>query len=379
MRKVVLTTGGTGGHIFPALAVAEELRRRFPAIELLFVGGEYGPESKLAAQAGLAYLGLPVRGFLGRGVKAAGAAFSLLKSIGIARKKLKAFGPDLVIGFGGYAAAASLAAARLLALPCMIHEQNSLPGLANRLAGRFAARVCISLPDAAAWFKAEKVMLTGNPVRASISRACSAKQAPARPVGPISGQVSVQPAGTRRLLVLGGSQGARAVNSAVLEDLPALMRDGVSLRLQTGAADYERVAAEIKKYDPDMPACLPEVSPFIYDMAEAYGWADLVLCRAGATTVAELAVAGLPAVLVPFPQATHNHQLHNARQVESLGAALVLEQKDLTPGLAAATIAGLFDDPARLEAMARAALALARPDAAARVVDEAARLIEKKP
>lgn len=368
MRKVVLTTGGTGGHIFPALAVAEELRRRFPGVELLFVGGQYGQEGKLAAQAGLDYLGLPVRGFLGRGFKAVGAGCGLLKAVGIARKKLKAFGPDVVIGFGGYAAAASLLAARLLSLPCMIHEQNSLPGLANRLAGRFAGKVCISLPDAAAWFKAEKVVLTGNPVRASIRRL---QEEQARPESAGNG--------TRNLLVLGGSQGARAVNSAVLEDLPALMRAGISLRLQTGAADYERVAAEVKKYDCDQPCFLPEVNPFIYDMAEAYGWADLALCRAGATTVAELAVAGLPAVFVPFPQATHNHQLHNARQVESLGAALVLEQKELRPGLLAAAVAGLLDNrdgPGKLAGMAQAARAMARPDAAARVVDEAVRLNE---
>jgi UDP-N-acetylglucosamine--N-acetylmuramyl-(pentapeptide) pyrophosphoryl-undecaprenol N-acetylglucosamine transferase len=357
VNSVILTTGGTGGHIFPALAVAEEIRRRHPACAILFMGGKYGPEADLAVQAGLEYVGLPVRGFLGRGVRAFGAAFGMLRGLAKARIVMSRVRPEVVAGFGGYAAFAGVAAARFKGIPCAIHEQNSVPGLANRVLGKGVNRVLLSLPDDRAMFPRDKALFTGNPVRAAVAALYDRQPR------------NLEDAG-RRLLVMGGSQGARAINNAVLANLPALMDAGIAIWHQTGRAE----AAAVREAYRAAGARDVRVDAFIHDMAAAYAWADLVLCRAGATSIAELTAAGLPAVFVPFPQATHDHQTHNARQLVRAGAAELVPQKDLAPdagdpALLAGTLIRLFGDPIGLLDMGAAARNLARPDAAARVVN----------
>lgn len=352
MRLVVLTTGGTGGHVFPALAVAEELRRRHPGLGLLFVGGRHGREAEFAAAAGIPFVGLPVRGFLGRGPRAVGAAFGLARALVRSWWLLLRRRPDVVVGFGGYAGFAPVAMAALRGVPCALHEQNSRPGSANRLLGRWVDRVFLSFPDEAGFFDAGRTRLTGNPVRAAIREA---------------GAHSGQPAG-RRVLVAGGSLGARAINDAVLAGLESLRGHGFSLWHQTGPDDLERVreAYAAADWSPEQA----RVEPFIDDMAAAYAWADVVLCRAGATTVAELAVMGKPAVLVPFPHATHDHQMANARRLEQAGAALILAQNILRETDLARTLDALFAEPGRLERMGAAARTLGAPDAAGALADE---------
>ncbi len=367
MRRIILTTGGTGGHIFPALAVAEEITRRHPKARILFMGGQYGPEADLAARAGLEYVGLPVRGVLGRGLRAVAAAGAMGLGVWRAVSVVRRFDPDMVVGFGGYAAFAGVLAARLCGRPAAIHEQNAIPGLTNRLLGRVVQRVFLSLPDTAGAFPARRCVATGNPVRAAIVAAGTAAAA--------ENDKALRSAHSRRLLVMGGSLGARAINEAVVAALPALRDAGVDLWHQTGVADWERVRAGYKQ------AGISEarVEAFIDDVASAYTWADLVLCRAGATSVAELAVAGKPSVLVPFPFATHNHQWHNARHIADAGAAQVVEQKDIVPGAdgkPAVTsvsldrvLVELLADRQRLADMSRAARSMGRPQAAAAVVD----------
>ncbi|WP_028587450.1 undecaprenyldiphospho-muramoylpentapeptide beta-N-acetylglucosaminyltransferase [Desulfocurvus vexinensis] len=355
MRLVILTTGGTGGHVFPALAVAEELRSRHAGLELLFVGGRHGREAEFAARAGLPFVGLPVRGFLGRGPRAVGAAFGLAWALGISWRLLARRRPDVVVGFGGYAGFAPVAMAALRGVPCALHEQNSRPGSANRLLGRWVDRVFLSFPDEAKFFDAARTRLTGNPVRAAIREAGARAGAGAAPAG-------------RRVLVAGGSLGARAINEAVAGSLEALRARGFSLWHQTGAEDEQTVRAAY--------ACAgwtgegARVQPFIDDMAAAYAWADVVLCRAGATTVAELAVMGKPSVLVPFPYATHDHQTANARRLEQAGAALLLPQGALGQTDLAQALDALFTEPGRLERMGAAARTLGAPDAAAALADE---------
>jgi UDP-N-acetylglucosamine--N-acetylmuramyl-(pentapeptide) pyrophosphoryl-undecaprenol N-acetylglucosamine transferase len=365
MRRVILTTGGTGGHIFPALAVAEEITRRHPKARILFLGGQYGPEADLAARAGLEYVGLPVRGVMGRGLRAVAAAGAMALGVWRAVSVVRRFDPDIAVGFGGYAAFAGVLAARLCGRPAAIHEQNAIPGLTNRLLGHVVQRVFLSLPDTAGVFPARRCVATGNPVRAAIVAAGAAHGA-----GDASRSVH-----SRRLLVMGGSLGARAINDAVVAALPALRDAGVELWHQTGTADWERVRSGYKQAGISQA----RVEAFIDDVASAYTWADLVLCRAGATSVAELAVAGKPSVLVPFPFATHDHQLHNARHIADAGAALVVEQKDVTPGYGGPdgrpavaldrVLVELLADRQRLGRMARAARAMGRPQAAAAVVD----------
>ena len=269
--RVILTTGGTGGHIFPALAVAEQLRRE--GAELLFVGSQYGSEAKLAKQAGLEFRGLPVRGVLGRGLRSVGALWGLFRAVFMSRAIVKDFRPDAVIGFGAYASFPSLVAAKLSGVPIAVHEQNAMPGLTNRMLAKLAKRVFLSLPDVTGAFDAKKSQLTGNPVREAIVE---------------SGKNAVGHPGTRRLLVMGGSQGAKAVNSVILASLERLTKAGIEIRHQTGSFDLERVLAGYRAHGVDASG----VTPFIEDVAAAYQWADLVLCRAGATSVAELAVAG---------------------------------------------------------------------------------------
>jgi UDP-N-acetylglucosamine--N-acetylmuramyl-(pentapeptide) pyrophosphoryl-undecaprenol N-acetylglucosamine transferase len=349
-KRVILTTGGTGGHIFPALAVAEALRAQGAAC--LFVGSRHGPEAGWAAKAGLEFVGLPVRGVLGRGLRSLAALAGMAVSVGKALALVRRWKPDVAAGFGSYASCAPLFAAAILGVPVLVHEQNAVPGLTNRLLGRLAKRICLSLPVGDDVFARRKCVRTGNPVRASILRA---RDLPAR------GERKAP-----RLLVVGGSQGAKAINSVILAGLPRLFDAGIELRHQTGKADYERVAAGYAAFGYKTAA----VTPFIDDMAEAYAWADLVLGRAGATSVAELAVAGKPALFIPFPYATHDHQTRNAQAVCNVGAAMMITEKELAHKDAVGTLLMLLADRDQLGVMSRAALASASPDAAGNVARE---------
>lgn len=359
--RIILTTGGTGGHIFPALAVAEALRRRHPDAELLFIGGLYGPEKELAEKAELAFVGLPVRGFIGRGLKALSACAAMSTGIGQAMRVVRAFQPHAVMGFGGYAAFAAVFAAWLLRCPCALHEQNAIPGAANKLLGKLVRRICLSWPQPGgnAGFPPERCVLTGNPIRSGIA-ALGRQERPAKEEGV--------------LLIMGGSQGARAINTLVVRMLPELRAAGVRILHQTGKNEYETVRQGYLD-----AGCSPEetdimVKPFIHDMTGAYAASRLALCRAGATTMAELAATGTPAIFLPFPQAAHDHQTANARAMEQAGGGLLLPQEKaealLGEGRLASLIIDLYRDSARLDAMRRGAFSLARPEAADAVATE---------
>lgn len=350
-RRILLTTGGTGGHVFPALSVAEELQRQDSSVKLLFVGSNYGPEKNYVSRAGLEFAGLEVRGIKGRGLKAIGAAFSLAKAFCTALALVRGFRPDVVAGFGGYAAFAPMAAAISLGIPAILHEQNAIAGSANRLLGRFAKKICLSLPDTVG-FPASKCVVSGNPVRADIRR-----------LGQSRGGQSVRQSG-KRLLILGGSQGAHAINAYLAAILPQLHASGVELRHQTGTADYQSIARAYREagYPDDC------VSPFIERMDEAYAWADLVLARSGASTVAELCACGLPAILVPFPHAIHDHQRLNAVSLERAGAASVIDESKLAEPDTLMTILALLADQDRRQRMSNAAFGLACPKAAETIV-----------
>lgn len=353
MEKVLLTTGGTGGHIFPALAVAEALRRRHPQVRILFAGSQYGPEARLAAQAGLEFVGLPVRGLVGRGWRGLAAAAGMAAACGSAVRLMRRFRPDVAAGFGGYAAFAPLLAARLCGVPCVLHEQNAVAGASNRLLGRLADTVCLSL-EATQGFVPEKCVLTGNPVRAAVAAVGERPRA----------------FGSRRLLIMGGSQGAHALNVYVMERLTLLREAGVEVRHQTGKRDHDTVRAAYVAAGFD-ESC---VSPFIDDMASAYAWADVAFCRAGATTVAELCAAGLPAVLVPFPHAAHDHQRSNAVALSQAGAARWLAEDRMREEGLLEGIVRLLDAPEERRQMAEAARRAARPQAAEAVCDVLERL-----
>ena len=363
--RIILTTGGTGGHIFPALAVAEALRRKHPDAEILFIGGLYGPEKELAEKAGVAFVGLPVRGFIGRGLKALSALAAMSTSIGQAMNVVREFRPHAVMGFGGYAAFASVFAAWLLRCPCALHEQNAIAGQANRVLGKLVRRIYLSWPQPPhnVSFPAERCVFTGNPIRSGIAAL---------------GQDKPEHEGAPRLLVMGGSLGARAINELVVGMLPELRQAGISLVHQTGKGEYESVRAAYLAAGCSETETDAMVRPFIHDMAAAYRDCDLALCRAGATSMAELAATGTPAVFLPFPQAAHDHQTENARTMQEAGGGLLLPQKEAQAmareGRLAPMLIELLNDRARLAAMRKGALTLARPEAADAVADELLKL-----
>lgn len=347
IARLVVTTGGTGGHIFPALAVAAEVRRRNPGARILFLGAG-GPEGELARRAGLEFQALPASGVLGKGLKSILALFWVTRGVILAVRALKRFAPEAVIGFGGYAGFCPVLAGALLRLPTAVHEQNSVPGVTNRLLGRLVKRVFVSFDDRLGNFPAVKVTRTGNPVRADIA---SVKRATGND--------------RRNLLILGGSQGARALNDAVVAALPQLLAARVNILHQCGAADEARIREAYRAAGADTDC----VHGFIEGMAGAYAWADLALCRAGASTIFELAATGTPSILVPFPFAAHDHQRVNAEHLADLGAAVLLDQKELSAQALAELVPGLLGDTAKLAAMGRTARTFARPEAARLIVD----------
>ena len=340
----VLAGGGTGGHVFPAIAVAREIRRRRPSARVLFVGTRKGFEAVIAPREGFPIEFVSASGFVGRGPAAKARALAdLAAGVVQGRRILARERPLAVLGVGGYASLPVLAAARLSGIPAMIQEQNSVPGIANRLGARMARSAaagfeaaCRRLPGRCVW--------TGNPAREEFFAV------------PAAG-------GGRRVLLFGGSQGARVLNRAVVDAASALVAANIEVTVQTGERELESVRAALAAY----PAIRPVA--FIEGMADAFARADLVVARAGALTLAEVAAAGRASILVPFAAATHAHQEENARVFEAAGAAVVIAEDDLGGATLARTVSELLADPDRLRRMGEEARKLARPDAAAKIVD----------
>lgn len=345
--KALLMAGGTGGHVFPALAVAQRLQAA--GWQVHWLGSQGGMEIELVQKSGIAVSALPVSGLRGAGVlRLLAAPLRLLAALRGALAVVRRERPDVVLGFGGFASGPGGVAARLSRVPLVVHEQNAIPGLTNRLLARIATRVLVAFPAA------QRVLaggeLVGNPVRDAI-RAIDAP-----------GERLVGRAGALRVLVLGGSLGARALNENVPAALELVARDAaVDVRHQTGRNDHAMVVDAYARRK-----LAAQVVPFIDDMAAAWAWADLAICRAGALTVSELAAAGVPAILVPYPHAVDDHQTHNAALLVDAGAARLLPQQELTPESLAAAI-GALGDRAALRAMAACARQVAPGDAAGRI------------
>ncbi|MDX1595219.1 MAG: undecaprenyldiphospho-muramoylpentapeptide beta-N-acetylglucosaminyltransferase [Gammaproteobacteria bacterium] len=345
--RVVIMAGGTGGHVIPALTIAERLRER--GLEVSWLGTRRGLEADLVPRARIEIDWLRVTGLRGNGaVGWALAPFRLGYALAQALRALRRRRPAAVLGMGGFAAGPGGVAAWLLGLPLVVHEQNAVAGLTNSLLARLADRVLEAFPGTFPPSRAAEA--TGNPVRAAIVALPRPALRFAVRTGPL------------RLLVLGGSLGAAALNEAI-PAAAARLPGKLEIRHQCGARHVEAARAAYAGAGVDA-----EVLPFIDDMAGAYGWADLVICRAGALTVAELAAAGVGALLVPFPHAVDDHQTANARYLVAAGAAELIPQERLEAADLGERIAALADDRGRLAAMAEAARAVARPEAADAVV-----------
>ena len=363
--RVVIAGGGTGGHLYPGIAVARELLARRPDAEVSFAGTALGIEARVVPREGLALdlirssgvKGKSLGGFL-RGVARVPLGLADGWRIVSARR------PSLVIGVGGYSSGPVVLVAALRGVPTMLLEQNAVPGLTNRVLSRFVDAAAVTFDSTQAFFGAT-AFVSGNPVRPEFFAASGPHQESA-----LDDQTSVT-----RVLVFGGSQGAHAINLAMVEAAPQLAAGGAALRLvhQTGERDVEMVRAAYRQ-----AGLQAEVEPFLYDMGRQLGQADVVVCRAGATTLAEITAAAKAAVLIPLPTATDDHQRRNAEALADVGAAELLLQRDLTGAVLADRVLTLARDRARRQRMAAAARSLARPEAARVIVDRALELAEAR-
>lgn len=361
-HRLLIAGGGTGGHLFPGVAIAEELRARFPDATIRFVGTARGIEARVLPDLGWDLTLIEVSGL--KTVGLFGAAKGLLRlprALWQARRIVKQFAPTAVIGVGGYASGPVVMMAKLAGFPTAICEQNSIPGLTNKILGKLVRAIFLSFAESKRFFAADKIVMSGNPVRRQLAAALLGDGKKPEPAA------AAEPAAARPLCVLvcGGSLGAVKVNQLAAEALSELSKKR-PLRIvhQTGATGYDDTVAFYRAAD--VPA---ECSAFIKDMASVYRQADLIISRAGATTVAELAIAGKPAIFIPYPFAADNHQEINAKEMAEAGAALSYRQAELTSAKLAAAIEPLLDDPERRARMSAAMKSLAKPAAAATVVD----------
>ncbi len=350
-RPILIMAGGTGGHVFPGLAVAAVLKQR--AQPVVWLGTRRGIEARLVPAAGIEIEWISIAGVRGAGIGSwLAAPVRLLVALGQALAVLRRKRPSAVLGLGGFVAGPGGVAAWLTRRPLVIHEQNAVAGTTNRWLARLAKRVLAAFPDS--FPTGVAAQLVGNPVREEIL-------ALPPPAQRFRDRASSSPL---RLLVIGGSQGARILNHTLPAALALLEPDARPQVWHQGGATYEEAAQRYQSLN-----LQARLEPFIEDMAAAYGWADLVLCRAGALTIAELAAAGLGALLVPFAQAVDDHQTRNAAHLDRAGAAVVIPQKELTGQRLAAELSRLMDDRPALRRMAEAARAQARPGAAAAIAD----------
>jgi UDP-N-acetylglucosamine--N-acetylmuramyl-(pentapeptide) pyrophosphoryl-undecaprenol N-acetylglucosamine transferase len=358
--RLIITGGGTGGHLFPGIAVAKEMARRYEKGESLFVTGRRKMESDILSRAGYQQTSIAVEGIKGRGWKRGlmvlvRLPWSFFQALMIIRR----FSPHLVLGVGGYSAGPVCLAAKVMGIPAAIHEQNSFPGITNRLLCRVVDRVFISFEESAKHFGGGALFLTGNPIRRELLAGGDTQQNESKRLA---------------ILVTGGSQGAHAINQAMVDALRILKLRGRDVHAihQTGEADWSWVNDAYREME--LPG---EVIPFIQDMAGAYQKADMVVSRAGASTISELAAMGKPSILIPYPYAANNHQETNARVLVESGGAVMILQKDLTGEGLANLVGEYMDDRASLRKMGEAAKRAGKPDADRIIVDHLLNMLKQ--
>ena len=357
VKTLMIGGGGTGGHIYPAIAIAQEFMARGPNRRVVFVGTEYGLEKTIVPRAGFPLEFISVGGLKGKGPvdlirNVVRLPFGLLQAWQLVGK----YRPSVALGVGGYSSGPVLLAAKLRGVPTAIHEQNAFPGVANRASAKFVTAVAIAYPDAAARLKRSDAVVTGNPIRKEFFTT------PDRRSGG---------AGRRRLLIFGGSQGSRVLNDAMTAALLFLakLRGRLEIVHQTGAKNLEPVREAYRTSAFSDARVVPYLDPIADEIAAA----DVVVCRGGAITIGDVAAIGRAAILVPFAAATHNHQEINARVVEKAGGGIVITESQLTPERLASAISAIVDDPPRAARMGAAVHSLAAPDATKKIVD----LLEK--
>lgn len=364
MMKVLISGGGTGGHIFPAVSIANALREKYPDCEILFVGAESRMEMERVPAAGYNIVGLPIRGFDRKHIlKNVSVLIDLFKSMRKAKKIIKDFQPDVAVGVGGYASGAAMKVAARMGVPVLLQEQNGFAGVTNKLLKNDAKKICVAYEGMEKFFPAEKIVLTGNPVRQNL--AGSDKTEALKEFG-FSADKKV-------LLIIGGSLGARTINNSVIAHLSEIAESGVQVLWQTGKGYIE---AARKAAEPFMSERLV-VTDFVGRMDLAYAMADLVISRAGASSISELCLLGKPSILVPSPNVAEDHQTHNAMALVNKDAAVLVKDVDADKDLISTALT-LINDEAKLNELSNNTKKMAQFDSANRIADEVVNLIKTK-
>lgn len=362
INRVIVSGGGTGGHIFPALAIANEIKKRNPGVDVLFVGAEDRMEMEKVPEAGYKIIGLPVMGFPRKPSMKIFTFFKKLRqSAGLANKIVRDFNPEVAIGVGGYASGPLLRAAAKNKVPTLIQEQNSYAGITNKLLGKKVNAICVAYDNMERFFPSEKILFTGNPVRETLIK----KQDRGEALSFFGLKEN-----SKVILIVGGSLGARSVNNAVLKNIKAIAESGVMVIWQTGAFYYDRIIADTDGSKPDNL----QIHKFIKRMDLAYEVADLVISRAGAGTISELCLVGKASVLVPSPNVSEDHQTKNAMALVDKGAALMVRDNEIDEKLFPVA----FDVVRNSEICSRLSVKikeLAKPEATKTIVDEVEKLL----
>ena len=355
--KYLISGGGTGGHIFPAVSIANALKELDPEAKILFVGALGRMEMERVPQAGYEIVGLPVRGFnRSQPWKNASVLMDLVKSIRQVKKIIRDFRPDVGVGVGGYASGAAMWAAARMGIPILLQEQNGFAGVTNKILKDKASKICVAYEGMERFFPADKIILTGNPVRQNLTEG-----------------VRNQDSGFRTLLIIGGSLGARTINESVQAALPQLAKSDIHVVWQTGKTYYDKCKAAWEAAgSPRNIECLD----FLSDMPDRYANADLVISRAGASSISEICLLGKPAILVPSPNVAEDHQTHNALALVNKDAAVLVRDADAAEQLIP-TALELIQDDKRLQTLHTNVLKLAQKDSARRIAEEVMKLAKK--
>ncbi len=363
--RLIISGGGTGGHIYPAVSIASEIRRRFPDAAILFVGALGKMEMEKVPKAGYEIEGLAIAGINRSNLLAnLGFPIKLLKSLLKARKIVKSFKPDVVVGVGGYASGPTLLAANFLGIKTFLQEQNSYAGITNKNLAKKAAKICVAYPGMEAFFPKEKIIFTGNPVRADIANIQITKSAALEHFGLASTRAT--------LLIIGGSQGALSINKAIAENIKKITDAQYNVIWQTGKGFLDKAQAAVATLAKDQVYA----ADFIYEMDKVYAAADCVISRAGALSVSELCLVAKPSILVPFPNAAEDHQTKNAMSLVNHQAALLVKDEAAAQNLVD-TALSLLADKTLQASLSQAIKLLAKPNAAAEIVDQILSIVKK--
>lgn len=373
--KYLISGGGTGGHIFPAVSIANALRELDPTCEILFVGALGRMEMERVPQAGYPIVGLPVKGFdRSRPWRNVRVVIDLVRSMIQARKIVRDFRPDVGIGVGGYASGAAMKVAAKMGVPILLQEQNGFAGVTNKLLKDDAKKICVAYEGMERFFPKEKIILTGNPVRQNLTLGSKVEA-----LKHFNDTFGVNfTADKKTLLIIGGSLGARTINKSVIAHLSALIESDIQIIWQTGKNYYAECKAALDGANANGEALSKGIicTDFVSQMPLAYALADLVISRAGASSISELCLLGKPSILVPSPNVAEDHQTHNAMALVRKDAAVLVKDIDANEQMVA-TALSLVQDEARLESLHQNILTLALPDSAKRIAEEVMKLAQK--